>query len=400
MQTTGVGPRVSKGPGIAAREDGGFLPAVRSASRGLCCTMPGPPNRSPSATSVNEAPTAAPLPCMQDEIIEAGSQAKKEALRMATYVLVGGAGSGPGREYRRLREEGHDVYPVTLTGLGERVHSASAQVDLETHITDVVNLIEFEDLHDVVLLGHSYANLVVTGVADRIPRAHLPASVPGYRTPQRHSPHRDLSARSQNAHRAAGGGLGDGWRFPMPPPEELATFGSLEGLDDAELELLRSRAVDQPFGTFTQPVAGEPRQRCRSWVSCVASRSKRYGRSSPAATPCSARWLARFVELRTGHYPMFEAGRSGGGAPRPGAPTQDDGERRTESSRRSVGLARIAVDAISEHRECATRGRRGASSCSRTPPASRSISVETVQPRLFRWISDTSPRLVLFDLRG
>jgi pimeloyl-ACP methyl ester carboxylesterase len=70
---------------------------------------------------------------------------------------------------RRLREEGHNGYPVTLTGLGERVHLASPEVDLETHITDVVNLIEFEDLHDVFLLGHSYAALVVTGAADRIP---------------------------------------------------------------------------------------------------------------------------------------------------------------------------------------------------------------------------------------
>src|SRR3712207_7379490 len=91
---------------------------------------------------------------------------------MATYVLVGGGWLGGWcwqRVARRLREEGHDVYPATLTGLGERVHLASPEVDLETHISDVVNLIEFEDLHDVVLLGHSYGGLVVTGAADRIP---------------------------------------------------------------------------------------------------------------------------------------------------------------------------------------------------------------------------------------
>jgi pimeloyl-ACP methyl ester carboxylesterase len=90
---------------------------------------------------------------------------------MSVYVLVGGGWLGGWcwqAVARRLREDGHDVYPVTLTGLGERVHLASPEVDLETHITDVVNLIEFEDLRDVVLLGHSYANLVVTGVADRV----------------------------------------------------------------------------------------------------------------------------------------------------------------------------------------------------------------------------------------
>lgn len=91
---------------------------------------------------------------------------------MSVYVLVGGGWLGGWCWQRvacRLREEGHDAHPATLTGLGERVHLASPEVDLDTHITDVINLIEFEDLHNVVLLGHSYAGLVVTGVADRVP---------------------------------------------------------------------------------------------------------------------------------------------------------------------------------------------------------------------------------------
>src|SRR4028119_1789837 len=78
---------------------------------------------------------------------------------MTAYVLVGGSWLGGWcwqQVARRLRDNGHDAYPLTLTGLGERVHLASPEVDAETHITDVVNLIEFEDLHDVVLLGHSY----------------------------------------------------------------------------------------------------------------------------------------------------------------------------------------------------------------------------------------------------
>jgi|SRR5215211_6585694 hypothetical protein len=68
---------------------------------------------------------------------------------MATYVLVGGAWLGGWcwkPIARHLRDQGHDAYPLTLTGLGERAHLAGPEVDLETHITDVVNLIEFEDL--------------------------------------------------------------------------------------------------------------------------------------------------------------------------------------------------------------------------------------------------------------
>jgi pimeloyl-ACP methyl ester carboxylesterase len=91
---------------------------------------------------------------------------------MATIVLVPGAWLG-GWVWqgvaRDLRQRGHVVYPVTLTGLADRVHLARPDVDLETHITDVINLIEYEDLHDVSLLCHSYSGVVITGVADRIP---------------------------------------------------------------------------------------------------------------------------------------------------------------------------------------------------------------------------------------
>ena len=68
-----------------------------------------------------------------------------------------------------VRDEGHEVYTLTLTGLGERAHLTRPEVNLETHITDVVNVFEYEDLCNVVLLGHSYVGVVITGVADRIP---------------------------------------------------------------------------------------------------------------------------------------------------------------------------------------------------------------------------------------
>jgi pimeloyl-ACP methyl ester carboxylesterase len=89
-----------------------------------------------------------------------------------TYVIVHGATAG-GWEWKTtanfLEDDGHKTYRATLTGLGERIHLASPEIDLETHINDVVNLILFEDLHDIVLTGHSYGGMVITGVMNRVP---------------------------------------------------------------------------------------------------------------------------------------------------------------------------------------------------------------------------------------
>lgn len=89
---------------------------------------------------------------------------------MATFVLVHGGGHG-GWCYQRvariMRAQGQDVYTPTMTGLGEREHLLSPSVDLNMHITDIVKVLEFEDLRDVILVGHSYGGMVITGVADR-----------------------------------------------------------------------------------------------------------------------------------------------------------------------------------------------------------------------------------------
>lgn len=103
-----------------------------------------------------------------------------------TFVLVHGATAG-GWEWKKtgrfLSDDGHEVYRATLTGLGERMHLNSPDIDLQTHIDDVVNLILFEDLHDIVLTGHSYGGMVITGVMDRVPErirhvVFLDAAVP------------------------------------------------------------------------------------------------------------------------------------------------------------------------------------------------------------------------------
>jgi pimeloyl-ACP methyl ester carboxylesterase len=94
------------------------------------------------------------------------------AQQKKTYVFVHGAWGG-GWAWKKvgkiLSEQGNDVYRATLTGLGERKHLSSPSINLSTHIDDVVNMIIFEDLKDVYLVGHSYGGMVATGVLDRIP---------------------------------------------------------------------------------------------------------------------------------------------------------------------------------------------------------------------------------------
>ncbi len=105
---------------------------------------------------------------------------------MATFVLVHGGGHG-GWCYKfvaqRLRAQGHDVYAPSLTGLAEREHLLAPGIDLDTHITDVVKLLHFEDVHDAILVGHSYGGMVITGIADRAAdrvghRVYLDAAYP------------------------------------------------------------------------------------------------------------------------------------------------------------------------------------------------------------------------------
>jgi pimeloyl-ACP methyl ester carboxylesterase len=89
---------------------------------------------------------------------------------MTTFVLVHGAWHGGwcwSAVATRLRAAGHRVYTPTLTGLGERAHLFSGAINLTTHITDVVNVMDYEDLTDVVLCGHSYGGCVISGVAER-----------------------------------------------------------------------------------------------------------------------------------------------------------------------------------------------------------------------------------------
>jgi pimeloyl-ACP methyl ester carboxylesterase len=100
------------------------------------------------------------------------SKTQPKGNNRATYVLVHGAWHGSWcwkRVRKALQDAGHEVFTPSLTGVGERNHLNTATVNLSTHIADVVNLLRWEELSDVILCGHSYGGCVISGVADQIP---------------------------------------------------------------------------------------------------------------------------------------------------------------------------------------------------------------------------------------
>jgi pimeloyl-ACP methyl ester carboxylesterase len=172
---------------------------------------------------------------------------------VATFVLVQGAVVG-GWCWRwvapELRAAGHVVYTPTLTGLGERVHLANSEVNLDTHITDIVNVLRFEDLTDVVLVGWSYGGMIVAGAADRAPEriAHVfyfDSDVP--RDGDTSSPlsnHAKLEALARDH--------GDGWR--VPPEFTRAEPYLLWELPEEQKQWIRERFAPHPLVTWTQPI--------------------------------------------------------------------------------------------------------------------------------------------------
>jgi len=227
---------------------------------------------------------------------------------MATFVLVPGAWLG-GWCWKyvapRLRDEGHDVYTPTLTGLGERVHLADPDVDLETHVTDVVNVIEYEGLDDVVLVGHSYAGLVVTEVASRVADrlAHV-LYLDGLVPPGDEAMSYDDIAggppeASEFGPTADDAGAGD-WRLPMPeePPGWV-------GIDEEDAEWMRSKAVPHPVKTFTTAVSVDASQAERlphSYVLCTENGMDAFLLDFVRGMASDRGW--ELHELSTGHWPM------------------------------------------------------------------------------------------------
>ena len=152
-----------------------------------------------------------------------------------TFVLVHGA-TGGSWDWRMmdslLTPRGHRVVRPALTGLGERVHLASPTIGLATHIDDVVNAILWENLHDVILVGHSYGGMVIAGVADRIPQrirhlVYLDAFLPDSgETALQLAESIGATSLRQNARKGfiMPGGAADDSTIPRDVPHPLRTF--------------------------------------------------------------------------------------------------------------------------------------------------------------------------------
>lgn len=229
---------------------------------------------------------------------------------MTTFVLVPGFWLGAWAWQpvtTHLRDHGHDVYPLSLTGLGERAHLARPETDLDVHVTDVCNLLRSEDLHDVVLVGHSSAGMVITAAADRMPgRVAQLVYVDTGPLPDGIAQIEFTPPEERERNTALVAEYGDGWRLPPPPWAQLAV--GVPGVDEGTVARLCDRSVAQPWATATSPVrltgAWESLPRLGVLSTFTAAQA-----AGMAATVPLCRHMAgpawRFEELPTWHWPML-----------------------------------------------------------------------------------------------
>ncbi len=230
---------------------------------------------------------------------------------MAQFVLVHGAWHG-GWCWRDVMQPlaaaGHRVYAPTLTGVGERAHLMSPAITLETHIADVRGVIETEELDDVVLAVHSYAGMIGTAIADRMPRllrhlVYVDAVVPA--PGESWSSTQPIATRE--ARLAAAKGSPD-YSFPPPDP-------SVYGLTGAQHEWAVRRQTPHPGHTYLAPLDFDPVRVAtapRTFVSCIQPARGTIDAIRPRVVDpgfWGGAWAggggSRVVELPTGHDPMI-----------------------------------------------------------------------------------------------
>lgn len=218
---------------------------------------------------------------------------------MVKFVLVPGAwlGAWAWKDVTPfLEKEGHSAYPVTLTGMGERVHLATKDVGMETAIQDVLNVIKYNDLDDFVLVGHSFAGKVVAAVADRVHEevekvvyvdAFRPERV---RTPQgAFNPTREFGPPPQG-----------GYAIPLTE-EVIDRIG--KDVRDSNRKWLMSMATPWPIKLATDPItlSKNYEEVKESYIFCSLS-------GDPVDEIVAGKWgrlEGPYKVIETGHWPMF-----------------------------------------------------------------------------------------------
>jgi pimeloyl-ACP methyl ester carboxylesterase len=198
-----------------------------------------------------------------------------------------------------LRAAGHQVFTPTLTGLGERLHLLTRDVGLDTHVQDVLGVLEYEDLSDVVLVGHSYGGMVITAVAERAAErlahlVYLDAFVPRDGQSQMDLLGPEFLALFQEQARLHG----DGWKLPSFPPER---FGVTKQED---LAWVRPRLGLHPLKTKLDKVGlanSDAAKIGRTYIYCSQPAIGPFGQFAERAR-AEAGW--RYWELATGHDAM------------------------------------------------------------------------------------------------
>jgi pimeloyl-ACP methyl ester carboxylesterase len=223
---------------------------------------------------------------------------------MATYVLVHGGAHGGwcyGPLARILRSAGHEVHAPTLTGLGDRSHLLRPGIGLDTHIDDVVAVLHYENLREVILVGHSYGGMVITGVADRAPDrvghlVYLDAA-----TPVDGQSLVDIAGPMMEAARARGRVV-DGVELVLfPGTEPLPHYGVTDPDDIAWMD---ERPTPHPWRCFEQALRLTNEAALgaipQSHIVCTSTLATR----DPARIE-AARAAGRFWDIDTGHDLMI-----------------------------------------------------------------------------------------------
>jgi pimeloyl-ACP methyl ester carboxylesterase len=218
-----------------------------------------------------------------------------------TFLVCHGAWSA-GWAWKKMhplmRAAGHRLVTPTYTGLGERAHLANPSIDLETHIQDILNVIQYEDLRDIVLVGHSYGGMVATGVADRVPDRITQLIYIDAFVPRDGQSLLDLNAPARQRMREMATS-GEGWRIPPnPTPPDTPP---------ADIAWLTERRVNMPIQCFEMGLKlhhGEPALP-RNYIYAL--------RATPADTfgPFAARAKSesgwRYFEIDASHSPNVTA---------------------------------------------------------------------------------------------